>query len=89
LSSAVTLLGIVAAVCTTASYAPQVRKAWKTGSAEDLSFKMLSILGCGLSLWAVYGWLIEDAVVVSANLVSVAMVAFLLAFKYMKEGRRR
>ena len=32
-----TLIGLVAAFCTTVSYYPQLKKCWTTGSAEDLS----------------------------------------------------
>jgi MtN3 and saliva related transmembrane protein len=48
-----TLIGILAAVCTTASYIPQLKKCWETGSAGDLSLKMFSILAVGIALWVV------------------------------------
>jgi MtN3 and saliva related transmembrane protein len=35
-----TLIGLAAAVCTTAPYVPQPRKCWATGSSGDLSLKM-------------------------------------------------
>jgi MtN3 and saliva related transmembrane protein len=42
-----TLIGLMAALCTTASYIPQLKKCWETGSAGDLSLKMFSILAAG------------------------------------------
>ncbi|MBK5960199.1 hypothetical protein CCR97_18615 [Rhodoplanes elegans] len=39
-----TVVGLVAALCTTLSYIPQVRKCWRTGKAGDLSLRMLVIL---------------------------------------------
>jgi MtN3 and saliva related transmembrane protein len=44
-------IGVCAAVLTSLSYIPQVRKAWRRGSTSDLSLKMLVALTAGLVLW--------------------------------------
>lgn len=75
------LIGTAAAICTTASYIPQVRKAWATRSTGDLSLKMLLLLLAGLSLWCVYGLVRADFIIVAANGASVAM---LLSILYVK-----
>lgn len=75
------LIGTAAAICTTASYIPQVRKAWATRSTGDLSLKMLLLLLAGLSLWCVYGLVRADIIIVAANGASVAM---LLSILYVK-----
>jgi MtN3 and saliva related transmembrane protein len=84
-----TLVGFVAAACTTLSYIPQVRKAWQTGSTGDLSLKMLSILATGIALWVVYGLLKADIVIIIANTVSLLLLASLLVFKLREDGRAR
>lgn len=76
-----TIIGGLAAFCTTVSYAPQVKKAWTTRQTEDLSLKMLLILGAGLALWVAYGFLKADWVIVVANSISLAMLANLVWFK--------
>jgi MtN3 and saliva related transmembrane protein len=76
-----TVIGGVAAFCTTASYFPQLKKCWETGSAGDLSFKMFSILAAGVALWAAYGFLKEDIVITMANVVSLASLLGILYFK--------
>ena len=43
-------IGVCAAVLTSLSYIPQVRKAWPRGSTADLSLKMLIALTIGLAL---------------------------------------
>jgi MtN3 and saliva related transmembrane protein len=48
-----TTIELVAAICTTASYYPQLRKCWETGSAGDLSLKMFLTLAAGAALWVV------------------------------------
>jgi MtN3 and saliva related transmembrane protein len=76
-----TLVGALAAICTTISYAPQLKKCWDTGHTGDLSLGMFSILATGVALWVVYGFLITDYVVISANVVSFMLLLCILYFK--------
>ena len=82
-------IGACAAVLTSLSYIPQVRKAWPRGSTEDLSLKMLSALTAGLLLWIGYGLLKGDWVIVAANSVGAILSGSVLAFKIrdMRAGR--
>jgi MtN3 and saliva related transmembrane protein len=81
-----TAVGAAAAICTSVSYFPQVRKAWDTGETGDLSLKMLLQLCCGLTLWTVYGVLRADYAIIAANAVSVVVVGFVLHFKLRNES---
>jgi len=74
-------IGVLAAVLTSLSYIPQVRKAWPRGSTKDLSLHMLAVLTGGLLLWVVYGLLKGDLVIVAANCVGAALSGSVLAFK--------
>ena len=76
-----TLIGLVAAFCTTVSYYPQLKKCWTTGSAEDLSLTMFITLSAGVGLWVVYGVLKNDFVIIIANAVSLALLMGILYFK--------
>jgi MtN3 and saliva related transmembrane protein len=76
-----TLIGLVAAFCTTVSYYPQLKKCWETGSAGDLSLKMFLTLAAGVALWAVYGFLKSDVVIIIANVGSLALLLGILYFK--------
>ena len=82
-----TLIGILAAVCTTASYIPQLKKCWETGSAGDLSLKMFSILAVGIALWVVYGLMQKDFVIILANSVSLLFLAGILYFRIRESFR--
>ena len=42
-----TVIGLTAAVCTTAANLPQLKKAWTTGETDDLSLKTLLLFGAG------------------------------------------
>ena len=68
-------------MCTTVSYVPQLRKCWATGETGDLSFSMLLLLACGLSLWIAYGTIRADWVIIIANGVSLTLLACILYFK--------
>ena len=48
-------IGLFAALCTTASYFPQLEKCWETRSAGDLSLKMFVVLATGVALWRLRG----------------------------------
>jgi MtN3 and saliva related transmembrane protein len=74
-------IGACAALLTSLSYIPQVRKAWPRGSTEDLSLKMLIALTSGLLLWIGYGLLKSDWVIVAANSVGAILSGSVLAFK--------
>ena len=85
-----TLVGGLAAFCTTVSYIPQVRKAWATRETGDLSLKMLLLLAVGLTLWIGYGVMKSDWVIVFANGFSVAMLGNLIWLKlFAKPGQGR
>lgn len=85
----VTLVGLVAAFCTTVSYVPQLRKCWSTGSTQDISLRMIAILATGIALWVLYGLLRSDAVIVLANGVSLALLLAILGLKTRESWRAR
>lgn len=71
----ITIVGLLAAALTSLSYIPQVRKALPSGSTGDLSSKTLAVLAAGLALWAVYGMLKGDYVIIVANAVGLGWSA--------------
>lgn len=82
-----TTIGSLAAFCTTVSYVPQLKKCWQTGSAGDLSLRMLAILATGVALWILYGVMKADIVIIAANSVSLVLLLGILFFK-VRELRR-
>jgi MtN3 and saliva related transmembrane protein len=81
IQSIIPWIGICAAVLTSLSYIPQVRKAWPRGSTKDLSLHMLIALTAGLLLWIGYGVLKSDWVIVVANSVGAILSGCVLTFK--------
>ena len=82
-----TIIGFVAAACTSGCYLPQLYKSWKTRSTGDLSLAMIAALATGTSLWTVYGVLQADVVLIIANIVSLTLLLGILLFK-LAEFRR-
>ena len=81
IQSIIPWIGACAAVLTSLSYIPQVRKAWPRGSTKDLSLHMLIVLTTGLLLWIGYGVMKSDWVIVAANGVGAILSSSVMAFK--------
>lgn len=80
-----TLIGLIAAICTTASFLPQVVKILRSKRTNDVSFLMYAILTTGLFLWLVYGLMLKDIPLILANGVSLALCLAVLFLK-IKHG---
>lgn len=75
------LLGGVAAVLTTIAFVPQVMKSWRSGSTQDVSLGMFVIFTTGLTLWLVYGFIIESRPIIIANIVTLGLTGIIIALK--------
>lgn len=80
-----TLLGSVAALCTTLAFLPQLFKTSKEGSTE-LSSAMLAIYLAGLGLWLGYGLLVGAVPVIAANAASLLLVSA-VTYRKLASGR--
>ena len=74
------IIGLIAAVCTTFAFVPQVIKVWKTKQTKDLSLRMYSIMFLGILLWLVYGIIIESLSIILANVVTATLVGAILVY---------
>ena len=76
------IIGISAAVLTTAANIPQTYKMIKTKSTKDVSLTTYSMLIIGFVLWVVYGVIREDYPVLIANSISVIVCTTILILKF-------
>jgi len=76
-----TIIGLVAAFCTTLSFLPQAIKAIRTKHTRDLSLVMYSLFTSGVLLWLIYGILRNDWPVILANAVTLIFAATILFLK--------
>jgi len=81
LSFSPTWIGMAAALLTTAAFAPQAIKAWRSRSTKDVSLAMFTLMVTGLTLWLVYGILIDDLPLILANAVTLILASAILVAK--------
>jgi MtN3 and saliva related transmembrane protein len=79
--SLATLVGYVAAVCTTGAFVPQVVRVWRLQSAQDISLTTFLVFSLGTAVWMVYGLLIDSLPVILANSVTLALALTIVALK--------
>ncbi|MGP1609669.1 MAG: SemiSWEET family sugar transporter, partial [Burkholderiales bacterium] len=83
------LLGYLAGTLTTLSVVPQIRKAWKTRCADDISLIMVVILICGLSLWTAYGVVTDAWPIIVTNGIGASLQFFLLLIVFYDRRLKR
>jgi MtN3 and saliva related transmembrane protein len=79
--NSVTILGFVAAACTTASFVPQVMHSLRTRDTRGISLGMYAVFTAGIALWLVYGALLGDWPIIVANSVTLALCIAVLSLK--------
>ncbi len=77
----VTLIGLVAAACTTLAFLPQAIKTWRTRSTGDLSLPMFLLMTFGVALWMVYGLVLGDWPLIIGNAVTLLLSGSILFCK--------
>lgn len=80
----ITVIGVLASICTGVSLLPQLAKLVKEKRPENISLGMVSILMVGLGLWVYYGFLKNDWIIIISNLFSwlVNLTIIILTVKY-------
>ena len=76
-----TLIGLIAALCTTGSLLPQVIKILRSKKTKDVSLLMYAILSAGLFLWLIYGLILKDFPLILANSISLTLSVCVLILK--------
>ena len=84
-SDYVSIVGFVAATLTTASFLPQVMQTVKTRKTKDISLGMYIAFTIGITLWGFYGFLIQSAPIIIANVVTFVLTCIILYLK-IKHG---
>ena len=75
------VIGLVAGTLTTLAFVPQVVRAWRTKSVNDLSLAMLLTFSIGVALWTVYGVALGELPIIVTNSVTLGLALVLLVFK--------
>lgn len=82
----ISAVGILAGLCTTIAFVPQVVKIWKQGG-RDLSYGMLAFYFAGVVLWLTYGIMLSALAIIIANAATGTLVAVATVLKAWTERR--
>jgi MtN3 and saliva related transmembrane protein len=82
----ITLLGLLAAACTTFAFFPQAYKIYKTKHTQDLSMPMYVIFSIGILLWLIYGIMINNLPIIFANAITIISCVYILVMMVKNRG---
>lgn len=77
----VNAVGTAAALCSMASFVPQVLKIIKERDASSVSLRMYLVTVTGFALWLTYGVMLKSWPLIASNAVSLALSSAILALK--------
>ena len=78
----VDVVGTGAALCSMASFTPQLVKIWKERDASSVSLRMYALTVGAFSLWTTYGLMLGAWPLVAANSVSLTLAVTALICKW-------
>ena len=77
----INVVGTIAALCSMASFVPQVVKIWKERDASAVSLGMYVVTVLGFSLWTAYGVLLASWPLIASNVVSLGLASSVLVMR--------
>jgi MtN3 and saliva related transmembrane protein len=83
-----TIIGAAAALCSTASFAPQAWKVITSRSTKGLSAKMYFLTIVAFALWLTYGTLRADWAIIAPNAICLLLSIFIFGM-ILLSGRQR
>ena len=86
---AINAVGVGAALCSMASFVPQIFKILREREAEGVSLRMYVVTVAGFCLWIGYGLMIRSWPVAASNGVNLALAGTILALKWRYSGAER
>lgn len=75
------IIGYAAAFLTTASFIPQATHTFKTKDVRGISLGMYTAFVVGITLWLVYGLLLNAWPMILANAITLTLAVAILAMK--------
>ncbi|MBC7722561.1 MAG: SemiSWEET transporter [Pedobacter sp.] len=76
-----TIIGLLAAFCTTISFLPQAIKTIETKDTSGISLSMYSLFTIGTVLWFSYGLMSGSVPVYLANGITLVLALIILIYK--------
>ena len=79
------IIGMVAAILTTAAYVPQTIKVVRDKHTKSISLGMYGMMTAGIFCWLIYGLMLGSPSIIIANGITVILAAIILGMK-LKHG---
>ena len=83
------IIGSLAALASTISFAPQAWKIIRTGKTADISIVMYAITVAAFALWLTYGILQEQWPLVASNGICLILSGFILGMTLVSGATRK
>ena len=83
------VIGLMAGVMTTTGFLPQLIKGFRTKRMDDVSMLMPLILIVGMSLWLIYGTILDDLPIILWNAVGIVINLGIVVLKLRYSGHLR
>ena len=77
----VNTIGVVAGLCSMASFIPQIVKILRERNASGVSLHMYAVTIVGFICWTAFGWLTNSWPVAAANAVCLILVTTILVLR--------
>ena len=84
----VTLIGALAAICSTVSFAPQAIQIIRTRKTKDISVGMYLLTVTGFVTWTTYGVLLGKWPLILANGTCLVLSTFILAMTLLPQKEK-
>ncbi len=81
-------VAIIATMLVVISYLPQIIKAFRTKSLEDVSWGFLIIIFLGVICWVIYGILKDDMTFMISNILLAILQLVLIVMKIRYSKKR-
>ncbi len=81
MDSSLELFGLIAGAITSMGFIPQIVRGYRTKKLEDISYFMPTVLAIGMTMWFVYGLLLEAFAIMIANTFGVSCCIILIIMK--------
>ena len=84
------IMGTIAAICTTVGFIPQIIQGIKTRELKDVSPIIFTLLLVGCSLWLAYGIHLRNPIIALANgfTVSFVLTIFVLRTLFKRNNEK-
>lgn len=84
----VTIIGTVAAICSTVSFAPQAWQVIRTRKTTDISTGMYLLTVGAFAAWMIYGILLGEWPLIASNGICLTLSGFILTMKLLPQREK-